>query len=284
MNGERHAGSQRRRAGVHPLGALRTDRDAEMLIAPVEMVVGEQVDAHAERLHAPELRSVGKLAMLQREAVVGRRMFAQGRFQAVQRQRRRLVAVRMRVDLQARGERAPVDLQQMLRRDVPQSFRRPVIIAGPAQPRRKSLDRAVRDQLDDAEAQIVLAAFAQIEDASDQLFRRQPVEAAQRNDARRIVGLGRHPHHHVHRIVRQQIGQIGGRRHTGAHAQFGKSAQAGLVAGQQVAVEPGVNAQRGHRIRAFHLGIIYRSHIFLLHPTPSRVTTESQFRGQGHGK
>ena len=34
---------------------------------------------------------------------------------------------------------------------------------------------------------------------------------------------------------------------------------------------------------AFVMGIIYRSHNFLLHPTPSRVTAESQFRGQGHG-
>ena len=35
-----------------------------MFVTPVKMVVRKQIDAHAQRIHLPELRSVSQLTML----------------------------------------------------------------------------------------------------------------------------------------------------------------------------------------------------------------------------
>ena len=146
---------ERRGAGVHALGALRADGHRVVLVAPVEVVIGEQVDAHAERLHAAELRRVGELAVLQREAMVGRRMRRERVLDAIEHQLGRLVAVGVRVHQQALLERRGVDRAHRLGRRVPQAVRRAVVVAGPAQARREALDRAVGDDLDRAEPQPV---------------------------------------------------------------------------------------------------------------------------------
>jgi hypothetical protein len=116
VDGQRHAFAQRGGAGVHAFGAFRPDGDFTVLVAPVEVVVGEQVGAHAQRLHAAELRRIGQLHMLQREAVVGRRAGTQRRFHAVQRQGGGLVAVGVRVHLHAGFQGALVAVADRLRR------------------------------------------------------------------------------------------------------------------------------------------------------------------------
>ena len=71
MDGPGHAQVARGAAGVHALGALGAHGGGAVLVAPVEVVVGEQVHAHAECAHAAKLRRIGELAVLQGEAVVG---------------------------------------------------------------------------------------------------------------------------------------------------------------------------------------------------------------------
>ena len=64
MDCQGYAVGERGGAGVHPFGALRADGQRVMLVAPVEMMVGKQIDAHAEHAHAAELCGVSELAVL----------------------------------------------------------------------------------------------------------------------------------------------------------------------------------------------------------------------------
>ena len=155
MDRHRHAVGQRRGAGVHALGAFRAHGQGVMLIAPVEVVIGKQIDAHAERAHPAKLRRIRKLAVLQGEAVIRRGVVAKRQSERIEHQFGRLVAVGVAVDLDAGRERALEDFAQLFRRDVPQPVGRAVVVSRRLQPRRKSLDRAVDHDLDGAEPQTV---------------------------------------------------------------------------------------------------------------------------------
>ena len=72
-----------------------------MLIAPIVVTIGEQIDVHAERLHPPELRGIGQLRVLQRETVCRIGMLAQCARHTVEYQCRRFAAVVVDVHLQA---------------------------------------------------------------------------------------------------------------------------------------------------------------------------------------
>ena len=71
MDGVRHADFLRRATRIHALRAIGPERHVVVRIAPVKMVIGKEVGTHAKRLHALQLRPIGHLAVLQREAVIG---------------------------------------------------------------------------------------------------------------------------------------------------------------------------------------------------------------------
>ena len=70
-----------------------------MFIAPVIMVVGEEVHTHAKFCRQPELRGIGQLAMLQGETVIRIGMRLQSRCQFFQNQLRRLIPISVGVYL-----------------------------------------------------------------------------------------------------------------------------------------------------------------------------------------
>ena len=170
MDGVGHADLLRRAAGIHAFGAIGSKRHGVMRIAPVKMVIGKQVRAHAQRFHALQLRPVGHLAVLQREAVIGRRMLADRLLDAVDGQVDRGVTVGVGVHLDAVAHRQPVDLLQIFGLDVPHALGRAVVIARPAQPGRKSLDRSVCMGLDPPHAQGVGRARFQADRPLDGLL------------------------------------------------------------------------------------------------------------------
>ena len=72
-----------------------------MLIAPIVVMIGEQIDAHAERLYPPELRGIGQSRVLQRETVCRIGMLAQYACHTIEYKFRRFIAVVVAVHLQA---------------------------------------------------------------------------------------------------------------------------------------------------------------------------------------
>ena len=189
VDGEGHAAALRGGACVHPLGALRPDCGAVVLVAPVEMVVGKQVDAHVQRLHPPELRRIGQLAVLQVEAVVTRGRRLQGRGQAVQRQFGSLIAVGVGVHLYAALQRQGVAIADGFWRGVPKAIRRAIKVARPAHAGRKTLDGAIGHHLDAAQAQPLGAAAAEGHGAFYRLRRCHADQAQQWHQSQRVVVL-----------------------------------------------------------------------------------------------
>ena len=224
-----------------------------MLVTPVEVVVGEQVHAHAQRLHAAELRRIRQLAVLQDEAVVGPGLGAQRGFELVEHHLGGLVAVGVGVDLHALRQRQGVGLADGLGRGVPQAVGRPVVVAGPAQPGREALDGTVGHHLDAAQAQLLGAARLQGEGPLHGVGRRHADQAQQRHDAQRIGVLARDPQQFVHLAVAQRGGQVGGGGDARAHGQLAERADAEFVAAQEGAVQPHHAQRRPHGIGALEL-------------------------------
>ena len=72
-----------------------------MLISPIIMVVGKEVNTHAQFCRQSELRAICQLAMLQREPVIWIGMCLQSRCQFFLNQLRGLIAIGVRVHLDA---------------------------------------------------------------------------------------------------------------------------------------------------------------------------------------
>ncbi len=253
MDGEQHALAQRGGAGVHPRRAFGPDSGLPVLVTPVIQVVGEQVDRHAQRCHAAELRGIGQLRVLQREAVIRRRTRAQRLFHAVDRQCGGLVAVGVRVHLNTVLEGQRVAGADGFGRRVPQACRGAVVVARPAQPRRKALDRAVGHDLDAAQPHAVGAALAQRAGARHRIVRRHADQAQQRHDPHRIAGVVGGALQCCHFLVTQRGRKIGGRGHPGAHAQASEAADALGVPRQEGAVQADQRERRRHGLRALEL-------------------------------
>ena len=72
-----------------------------MLIAPIKMVIGKKIDAHAQFCHAAKLCAVSQLAVLQGKPVVRCRVLQKPFFHAVKHQFGRFIPIGMGVDMQA---------------------------------------------------------------------------------------------------------------------------------------------------------------------------------------
>ena len=162
MDGQRHA----RRAAPwrrHPSARARSGPMVMrvVLLAPVEMMVGEQVGAHAELRHAAELRRIRHLAVLQRVAVVP----ARGAVPAPPRPPRwRLrVASSPLVWMCTAGRRREGEQASSIRRGRCSRCRWawPSIVARPAQPAEKPWIEPSRHDLHQAEAQPVVVPLTQ---------------------------------------------------------------------------------------------------------------------------
>jgi hypothetical protein len=187
-------------------------------------MVGEEVGAHAEPGHAPELGGIGELAVLQGEAMVAGRLVEQGALEAIERHLGRLVAVGVAVDQHTLLQRELVEAADRLGRRVPQAVGRAVVVAGPAQPGGEALDRAVDEQLDGAEPQPVGRLGLELDGEVDHLLGRQRLEAAERDDAHGEAGFAGDARHHRDRVVRQQVREIGRGGDALAHAELGEAA------------------------------------------------------------
>jgi hypothetical protein len=143
-------------------------------------VVGEEVDAHAERFHPAELRCIGKLAMLDREAMVRARIAHQRPFHAIEHELHGLVAIGVDMHLHAGCQRKFQGLAELLGRHIPLTIRRAVEVARPRDARRKALYRAIEDELD-LQAQALAAHAAQLGGACDKTGRREALQPAQRD-------------------------------------------------------------------------------------------------------
>ena len=250
-----------------------------MLVAPVEMMVREKVDAHAELLHAAELRCIRQLAMLQREAMVARGMFLQ-RLPIVS---RTSSVVSSPLVWQCTARRDAMRAFQRLGQDAAARYRSPAARrcnspASAAAP--KSLDRAVDDDLHDAQPQRSVVAL------SARRRRRSPFRRLARNrrsgsDARGIIGGAV-----AFSIMSTTSGGSGLARSVAvvtpfAHAQARKIAQAAFVAGNHRAIEaddgrdrpclPAPSSRRSAECR-FRSGIVG-----LLTPGFSRPASSSAF-------
>ncbi len=139
-------------------------------------MIGKQIDAHAECFHAAELGRVSQLAMLQSETVIVPRIFGRGALHTVEDQFRGLVTVGVRVNLHTGFERQIESFLQLFGRGVPKPVRRAVVVAGPTQPCRKTLNGTVGNDLDDTQAQAVGGQVFQFQRPVDQLARRQVLE------------------------------------------------------------------------------------------------------------
>ncbi len=89
------------RAGVHAQRTIRPDGQLPVLVAEIPDVVGEEIDAEAERRHAAELVLARHLAMLERVTVIAACMSAHGALERVERGFRGLVAIDVDVHLDA---------------------------------------------------------------------------------------------------------------------------------------------------------------------------------------
>ena len=241
-----------------------------MLLAPVVMVIGEQIHSHAKRLHAPKLSVIGQLAVLQGEAVVAPGPLAQGRFQAVESHLGRLVAVGVRVNLHTMLEPKGIGLPQRLRGGVPQAVGCPVVIARPAQPGRKSLDGAIRDRLDPAEPKPLGTARTNIESAGDDVGGTAPDQAQEGHQANRVVRLARDLQPTVDLPVARLGGQVGGGGHAGTHCNLAEGPNTELVATEQPPVQADMGHDRVHRLRTLELpggyAILTQRNARMIHP------------------
>jgi hypothetical protein len=93
MDRHGHAAVQRRAAGIHARGPVRPYGEVIMLISPIVMMVGKEVNTHPKFCRQTELRSICQLAMLQRETVIRIGMRLQSCCQFFQNQLRGLIAV-----------------------------------------------------------------------------------------------------------------------------------------------------------------------------------------------
>ncbi len=176
-------------------------------------MIGEEIDADAERLHAAEQRGVGHLAVLQRVAMIRPRHRGLGGFDGIERQFGRLVAIGVDVELNPGLVVDIDDPRQFLRRDVPQAVGRTIVVARPTQPRGEALDRAVDHELDDAVMQLVVIALAQARDLCDRLFRRVRHRCQRRHQPNAEVGLPGGLLIKLDRMVDQVVVQVGDRGH-----------------------------------------------------------------------
>ena len=109
--------------------------------------------------------------MLQHKAVIIRRDFLQRQFQLFYCELRRLITIRMRVHLNAFGQRKFVYFLHLLGRDIPKAIGCTVVIPGPTHPRREPLNGTISHDLDPPKRQTIRREFLETCNLWDQLFR-----------------------------------------------------------------------------------------------------------------
>ena len=117
------------RRRVHAGGTIRSHREFQVLIAPVEKVVGEEVCANPQLGHAPKVRLLGHLAVLQGVTVIRSRIAGQRGFEGSDGHFCRLVPVGVDVQVHTLGVVGVDYLFQRLRRQIPRPLRTTIVIA-----------------------------------------------------------------------------------------------------------------------------------------------------------
>ena len=218
-----------------------------MSIAPIVDVVGEQIRADAERLHATKQRRVRHLAMLQRMPVIRPRHRRLCGFDGVECKLGRLIAIGVDVKLNS-GLVVDIDqARQFLRRNIPQAVRGAVVIARPAQPSRKSLDRTVHHKFHDAIMKLVVVARPQRGNFGDGLFRRIGYRGERRHQPHAKVGLPGHLLIKGDGTVDQIVVQVGNRGHTlnAGGRRVTDNVRLRQRSGQRIAAERAEHAETG---------------------------------------
>ena len=111
-----------------------------MVLTPIKDMIGEQVHAHPEGLHAAEDAAIGHLAVLQRVAMIATRMGGNRAPNHVRRQFAGLVTVGVNMQVMPGTVIGGDDPLQLARCNIPKPVGGAVMVARPAQAGGEALD------------------------------------------------------------------------------------------------------------------------------------------------
>ena len=101
MDGHRNTRFQRGSTGVHTQRPLWPDSQTIVFVPPIEMMVGKQIDAHAQLFHLSKLCGVSQLTVLKRKPMIGAWHISQSGCEGFKDHICCLVPIGVRVDLNA---------------------------------------------------------------------------------------------------------------------------------------------------------------------------------------